>query len=48
VTASADSSWYSKIADIYWYCGSFTFRAVIFDNASLITIENLLSDQYTS
>lgn len=48
VTATANSNWYSKIKETNWYCGGFTFRSVIFNNISLITIENLLSDQYTS
>lgn len=47
-TASADSSWYSIDGDIYRYCGFFTLRAVVFPDPSLLTIQNLLSDNYTS
>lgn len=47
-TASADSSWYAENADIYYYCGLFTFRVVAFPNASELTIANLLSETYTS
>lgn len=47
-TDAADSSWYSVDQDIYNYCGFFTLRAVIFPDPTLLTLDNLLSDNYTS
>lgn len=48
ITATADSTWYKKIGDISWYCGTFSVRAAVFSDPSQLTISNLLSDQYTS
>lgn len=47
-TDTADASWYSVDKDIYSYCGFFTLRAVVFSDPTLLTIGNLLSDNYTS
>jgi hypothetical protein len=47
-TDSADSSWYSINGDIYNYCGFFTLRAVVFPDPSFLTIDTLLSENYTS
>lgn len=47
-TATADSTWYARNGEISYYCGLFTLRAVVFPNASELTIDNLLSEKYTS
>jgi len=47
ITDAADASWYESIQDIVNYCGYFTARAIVFQNTSLLTIANLLSEQYT-
>lgn len=47
-TQSADSSWYSSNQKIYQNCGAFTYRAVAFENVSTLTIDNLLSEDYTT
>lgn len=36
------------MGDVYYYCGFFTVRGVVFDNSSSLTIDNLLSDEYTT
>jgi hypothetical protein len=47
-TDTADASWYSIDKEIYYYCGFFTLRGVVFPDPTLLTIDNLLSDNYTS
>ena len=42
-TEGADATWYSINKDIYFYCGTFTLRAVIFANPADLTVNNLLS-----
>ena len=47
-TANASADWYRYNKEISNQCSMFSYRAVVFPDPSLLTIPNLLSDNYTT
>jgi hypothetical protein len=47
VTETANSSWYDQLSKIAYECGTFTFRSVVFHNLTDLSIDSLLSGNYT-
>lgn len=48
ITEAAGSEWFDEISNIAWECGIFGIRGVVFPNLSDLTIDNLLSENYTT
>jgi hypothetical protein len=48
LTPAASKEWYMDISNIAYQCGIFTVRSTVFPDTTKLTIENLLSETYTS
>lgn len=48
ITEAADNLWFEELKNIGYECGIFTVRGVVFPNISDLTINNLLSENYTT